>query len=201
MPTLDIFEDDDDLDDWPDNQMPATESLDLGSCCACGTTDPAAGVRNIFMLHHRLCPTPGKGWGCLACGLPLDYAVATLCDACLEAEAEIKFVCTGFPASDGRTPIEQASEVKVKHNPLYHPEMLQEMTWFDTSPNYGWPECICSICGDPIPHPEDLPEAEAEKFIPLRLYREPNRDHPHGQEARFCMDCVPAALKFRKLLQ
>jgi hypothetical protein len=196
MPILDVFEEDDDLDDWPASQMPDTESLALGPCCACGKSGPD--VRNIMMLD-RLCPTPGRGWGCVQCGLPPDYAIAVLCDACLAGKAEIKFVCTGYPASGGRTAIDQAPKVKVKHNPLYHPEMLQEMKFFDTSPEYGHPDCLCSICGDPIPDPEDLDEAE--RFIPLRLYREPDKAHPFGQEARFCADCGPAVLKLMKLGQ
>lgn len=179
------------------------ETLDFGPCCACEKTGPD--VRNTLMLH-RLCPTPGKGWGCVQCGLPMNYASAVLCDTCVDGPsddapmAEIKFVCTGYPASDGRTPIEQTPEVKVKHNPLYHPEMIQAMKFFDTSPDYGHPECICSICGDHIPDPEDeMDSATANRFIPLRLYREPSQAHPHGQEARFCIDCGPAVLKYSKL--
>lgn len=179
-----------------DSDFPEEEAESLGPCCACGKTGPD--VRNILMLD-RLCPTPDRGWGCVACGLPMDYASAVLCDGCLESKAEIKFVCTGYPASDGRTPIADAPEVKVKHDPLYHPEMLQEMTWFDDSPDYGWPKCICSVCGDAIPDPEEEDEIYQEKFIPLRLYRKPSQAHPGGQEARFCMGCVPAVLKYMKL--
>jgi hypothetical protein len=185
--------------------MIAEEEIDLGPCCACDTTDPAAGIYNIMLLD-RLCPMPGRGWGCVQCGLPANYASAVLCNACLEAKAEIRFVCTGYPAKDGRTPIEDAPQAQVKHNPLYHPEMLVAMTWFDDSPDYGWPECVCSVCKYPIPDPDEIDEVEAEKrsgpqgpFIPLRLYRVPSKKHPHGQEARFCPDCVPAVLKFMKL--
>jgi len=199
----DDFEDTCGAPDWADDVYRANEATDdpaLGPCCACGKNGPT--VRNIFMLH-RLCPTPGRGWGCIACGLPADYASAVLCDACLEGPdgtgpAEIEFVCTGYPAEDGRTPIEQAPEVKVKHNPLYHPEMLQEMKFFDTSPDYGHPECLCSICGDPIPDPNEEDEDYQDRFIPLRLYRKPSIKHPYGQEARFCIDCGPAVLKFTR---
>jgi hypothetical protein len=184
----------------PQHHAPAEAdpALDLGPCCACEKTGPD--VRNILCLN-RLCPSPGKGWGCLQCDLPLNYAYAVLCDACLEGPfgagpADIRFVCAGYPGKDGRTPIEAAPEVKVKHNPLYHPEMIQEMKWFDDSPDYGWPECVCSICGDAIPDPEELDYSQGERFIPLRLYRKPSAAHPHGQEARFCMDCVPAVMKY-----
>jgi hypothetical protein len=173
--------------------LPREESVDLGPCCACGQSGHT--VRNIIMLD-RLCPTPGRGWGCLQCGLPLDYAIAVLCDVCLESKAEIKFVCTGYPAEGGRTPIEQAPEAKVKHNPLYYPEMIQAMTFFDTSPEYGHPDCLCSVCGDSIPDPDEQDEAYQERFVPLRLYRQPSKKHPTGQEARFCIDCGPAVLKY-----
>lgn len=173
------------------------DDLDLGPCCACGQPGPT--VRNIMMLQ-RLCPVPGRGWGCVVCGLPPNYATAVVCDACLEDSCLIRWVCTGYPAKDGRTPIEAAPEVKVKHNPLYHPEMLEWMKFFDTSPDYGQPDCLCSICGDRIPDPDDeMDSTAAADFIPLRLYRKPSRKHPHIQEARFCMDCVPAVLKFMKM--
>ena len=60
----------------------------LGRCCACleeGTEGNP--VRNLMMLD-RLAPTPGTGWGCFVCGLPLDGAVAVLCERCVEAEAD-----------------------------------------------------------------------------------------------------------------
>lgn len=92
------------------------EKVSLGPCCACGHEGPE--VRNIMMLN-RLCPIPGRGWGCVQCGIPMDYATAVL-------------------------------------------------------------------------YLNDL----SEDFICLRLFRLPNKKHPHGQEARFCPDCVPAVLKY-----
>lgn len=94
------------------------EDEDLGSCCACGETGPA--VRNIIMLHKRS-PAPGKGWGCCLCSLPADGAVAVKCDACLEAEAPLKFACAGYPAKDGRVPIDQLEGVH-EHDMSKHPE-------------------------------------------------------------------------------
>ncbi len=61
------------------------EPPDLGPCCACGKSGPD--VRNIMMLHVRA-PVPGTGWGCFACKLPLNGAVAVLCDICLLTHAE-----------------------------------------------------------------------------------------------------------------
>jgi hypothetical protein len=128
----------------------------------------------------------------------MDYAVAVLCDACQETGAEIKFVCTGHPAEDGRTPIEEAPQVKVKHDMMRHPEALRQIKWFDDSPDPGDPACICSLCGELIPEwPEDEP-CDPRGNV-LRLYRKPSKAHPHGQEARFCVDCVPAVLKYMTL--
>ena len=57
-----------------------TDPRSLGPCCQCECTD---GVRNIFLLNRRGA-IPGRGWGCVVCGLPPDGAVAVLCDACVE---------------------------------------------------------------------------------------------------------------------
>lgn len=167
---------------------------DFGPCCICEST--GSFVRTIVMLPHPG-PEPGRGWGCVQCGLPSDGAIAVLCDGCAEAHLggePLKFICTGFPATDGRTPIEHMSREKFKHNMIHHPESLREMTWFEDSPDYGHPACICSICGDAIPDLDDL----SEDFPPLRLFREKSDAHPHGQEARFCPDCVPLVLKYMK---
>ena len=72
--------------------------LDLGTCCACEGTWQ---VQNIFLLDVKG-PTPGLGWGCLACGLPFDGAFAVMCEACLEAKADLRFVCAAKPHQPGR---------------------------------------------------------------------------------------------------
>lgn len=157
--------------------------IDLGPCCACGAV---ANVRNVIALNRRG-PTPGQGWSCLQCGLPPGGAVAVVCDTCLATKAEIKFVCAGGTGSGGRVPIEACPTEKFKHRMEYHPEALQHIRWFDESPDFGHPDCICSTCGDPIPWPEDGFDPAA--LLHLRLFRPPGQDHPHGQEARFCGDC------------
>jgi hypothetical protein len=73
---------------------------DLGPCCACS----GSGARNLMMLPWKA-PMPGRGWGCVVCGLALDGALAVLCDPCVEIDAEILYACAGYPASDGRIPI------------------------------------------------------------------------------------------------
>jgi hypothetical protein len=44
------------------------DNPDLGPCCICEVESHR--VRNIIMLDKEA-PIPGRGWGCLACGLPL----------------------------------------------------------------------------------------------------------------------------------
>ena len=93
---------------------------DLGTCCACGTADS---VVNVMMLSFRG-PTPGKGWGCVQCGLPADGAVAVLCDSCIDSGAPIKFICTGYPGKDGRTAMEDIGvQVPHEHDMAQHPEI------------------------------------------------------------------------------
>lgn len=92
---------------------------DFGSCCTCGTT---VGVVNFMMLPYRG-PTPGKGWGCVVCGLPADGAVAVLCDTCVESGRPIKFICTGYPNKDGRTPTDDTGVLTpFDHDMTKHPE-------------------------------------------------------------------------------
>lgn len=74
----------------------------LGPCCACGGAD---NIRNVMMLHKRA-PVPGTGWGCIVCGLPLDGAVAVLCDHCIETQAPITQACVGYPGAGLRVSIE-----------------------------------------------------------------------------------------------
>jgi len=99
------------------NDQQAEDTLDLGPCCACEKL--GQDVRNVIILRRKG-PTPGKGWGCLVCNLPLDGAVAVLCDGCLESEAKIRFVCAGFPAVDGRVPIEELDPEPFDHNLSLH---------------------------------------------------------------------------------
>ena len=77
-------------------------NLRLGPCCACGGTQ---NVRNILQLHQKG-PTPGRGWGCVVCQLPMDGAIAVVCDHCLDTKAPLKFACDDYPASGKRVPIE-----------------------------------------------------------------------------------------------
>lgn len=95
----------------------AASGIDLGPCCHCEST---AGVNTILMLKRRG-PVAGIGWGCFQCGLPFDGAVAVLCDGCLEAGREIKFVCKGR-VDGGRVPVEELSEEVFEHIWEFHPE-------------------------------------------------------------------------------
>lgn len=75
-----------------------SDHASLGMCCACGGADK---VRNIVMLDKKA-PMPGRGWGCVVCGLPSDGAVAVLCDDCAVIGAQIVWACTGYPMKGGR---------------------------------------------------------------------------------------------------
>lgn len=80
----------------------------MGPCCSCGF--PAA--ENLVMLPWRA-RQPGKGWGCVVCGLPSDGAVALLCDRCLEVDAPIISVCAGYATEPGRVPFASLTEPHV----------------------------------------------------------------------------------------
>lgn len=95
------------------------EVVDLGTCCICIGTKR---VVSILQLAKKA-PMPGRGWGCVVCHLPCDGAVAVVCDECMlvgdDPFTRLRFVCTGYPGSDGRTPICQVVGVH-EHNMDYH---------------------------------------------------------------------------------
>jgi hypothetical protein len=99
------------------------DDLHLGPCCVCEVEGPQ--VRNIIMLD-KLSPIPGRGWGCFACGISLNGAIAVVCDLCLEQLqadlVELKFACRGYPGKDGRVPIGELTQ-EFHHNVLKHPEL------------------------------------------------------------------------------
>lgn len=105
----------------------ANDETNLGRCCACRGT---ANVRTMVAIE-RLCPTPGKGWGCFTCDLPSNGAMAVLCGPCVEGYAAgtvtIREVCTGYPATDGRTPIEELSAEVFDHDMSKHREEQAEL--------------------------------------------------------------------------
>jgi hypothetical protein len=95
--------------------------LDLGLCCQCNER-PATGL--TFM--NRRCVIPGHGWGCVVCALPHDGAVIVFCDACGEAYemtgAAPPLVCKGYPAADGRAPLDELPAGEFKHDEKKHAE-------------------------------------------------------------------------------
>lgn len=87
----------------------------IGRCCACGQRKQ---LRNIMMLPVKA-PMIGRGWGCVVCGLSNDGAIAVLCDACLEVDAEILYACDGYAKDEGRIPIDALTEVH-RHDESKH---------------------------------------------------------------------------------
>jgi hypothetical protein len=92
----------------------------LGPCCICETTE---GVCAVVMLDQR-CAVPGHGWGCVLCNLPNDGAYAVLCDPCTAAwqddSKQLRFVCRGYPADDGRMPFDELSDEPFVHDKDAH---------------------------------------------------------------------------------
>jgi hypothetical protein len=88
----------------------------LGPCCNCGSE---ADVAHIVMLPRRG-PVPGFGWGCAACGLPPDGAIAVLCDHCIGQK--VAFVCEGYPHAGKRAPVACLSEDVFDHDMRLHEE-------------------------------------------------------------------------------
>lgn len=102
---------------------------DLGSCCVCERVGPS--VCNVIATEWRAA-IPGHGWGCVLCGLPRDGAVYVLCDDCIgplnsdglpTALFAPRFVCRGYPKSDGREPAEAAKARLM----FYHDQQLHDL--------------------------------------------------------------------------
>jgi len=99
--------------------------LKLLACCACGQRK--RGVRNVMCLHKKA-PIRGTGWGCAACGLPPDGALAIVCDDCIgenwkegqPLKNEIKYACVGYvEQSTKRIPVDELQGVH-EHDPTKH---------------------------------------------------------------------------------
>jgi hypothetical protein len=94
------------------------EDMDLGTCCTC--QNPDKHVRNIMSLSFR---TPyGFGWGCFQCGLPMEGAIAVICDECLESNAEIREFVKGEALGKQRAPMSELTE-PFDHDLSKHPEV------------------------------------------------------------------------------
>jgi len=184
------------------------DRITLGPCCACGGREH---VRNVMMLPFKA-PIPGRGWGCLQCGLSMDGAMAVVCDACAETDQEVLYACDGSVKDAGRILISDLHEPH-RHDESKHPELTDTSDTDDTSlgavvdeidqfiDTANPPPVIfdgflswytewfdpsddrCSLCSGLIP----------EESVPLILFK----DVPSsGQtwQARICEPCVPVAM-------
>jgi hypothetical protein len=65
-------------------KSPLPLALDTSACCICGRRRRC---RTIIHLPW-LSPTPGRGWGCVICGIPPYNAIALICDACANEQLQ-----------------------------------------------------------------------------------------------------------------
>lgn len=120
MSEIDEDFEDDEYAETEDEELPP--DLKLGICCICLMEHPT--VRNILMLDVRA-PQPGNGcWGCFTCGLPMEGAIAVLCDNCAEEHLEnrrpIALACVGPPSANQRVPLVSLTE-PFEHDMSRHP--------------------------------------------------------------------------------
>jgi hypothetical protein len=89
-------------------------------CCGCGSE---CWTVNLVLLPFRSPEPDGEAtWGCHRCGLPLQGAVAALCDRCfLTHGITINSVCVGRPEENRRIPTEWLTE-PFDHDMTKHPE-------------------------------------------------------------------------------
>lgn len=98
------------------------EEPSLGPCCIC---ESEVRVRTLIMLKRRS-PISGHGWGCVACHLPSDGAMAVVCDDCCDVYGprtpdRLVFACRGYPGTEGRIPMSELTG-EHEHDMRFHPE-------------------------------------------------------------------------------
>ncbi len=95
------------------------QGMNLGKCCICETEE---NVTQIRCLDGRS-PILGRGWGCALCNLGPHGACAVLCAPCAgrydAGAAKLRWICTGHPQHDGRTPAFMM-EGAYQHNMAQH---------------------------------------------------------------------------------
>jgi hypothetical protein len=91
---------------------------DTGLCCACNK-EPATGI----LMLERQAPIPGTGWGCVVCGIPMNGAIAVLCDSCGVGNTKVMFACFGNLTDKKRIDIRQLKGSH-RHDLSKHPEVI-----------------------------------------------------------------------------
>lgn len=97
------------------NRDAEASDIPFGPCCVCGQPGE---LPNLMMLELRG-GEPGKGWGCLLCGLPPDGATAAICRRCIPDDwqpgaprpgGEVRYACVGYVTDPRRVPIVELVE-------------------------------------------------------------------------------------------
>lgn len=133
-------------------------------CCACLLPMERSKFINFLITDYK------QTWQFPSAGNVLsgeDYgATAILCDGCILVDNPPKQVV-------------EFQDKKVIHHPVESLEKIRYWFWFETSPDTGHPDCLCSFCHNKIEEGE----------VPLRMYDPDNSDYPDGLEARLCDGC------------
>lgn len=86
-----------------------TSVLGLGTCCVCRSSE---NTFNIVNLPYRTF-IPGTGWGNVATGLPMDGAIAVVCDQCMQQDLSLEScqdVVYGYASEKQRKPFSEVIE-------------------------------------------------------------------------------------------
>jgi hypothetical protein len=109
-----------------DDEPEEIDALAPRACCICG--DIKMTSRNIAMLDFkRPHGASVSGWGCVVCNLPMEGALAVVCDDCQAADRtldDIRFILAGALDDPGRIPIEGLVRIPHAHDLTRHPEMM-----------------------------------------------------------------------------
>ena len=98
-----------------------------GSCCVCEKPDTEL---NVFQMDYKN-PVPSESaWGCFTCNLPMEGAVAVVCDECVEAFPDEEIWDKILFLMDGATrriPVPDVKDrISHEHDLSEHPELRSE---------------------------------------------------------------------------
>jgi hypothetical protein len=131
-----------DDDDESCEQVKVEDFEDYGTCCVCGCdSSPERPVQNIICLDFKQ-PIPGDGWGCAVCNLPLEGAVAVICDRCLEEQNfDFKFIVSGLVSEKKRIPYPE-NKIPFKHDESKHQQLESMTVGTTTYPSWDYDDVL-----------------------------------------------------------
>lgn len=99
-----------------------------GPCCACGSDrEKLVDAAIVPLALPEKLRGEKLGWGCVACGLAEDGAMAAVCRDCASLRAPLTWAICGGITAAARIPLTEL-RTRHQHNPADHPEVPPSRT-------------------------------------------------------------------------